>query len=890
VAQVNAWLHDAFNPHAIARLRQVAYQKNVVMKYIDNLIAWGDQLFRQNTLETINEATQLYVLAADLLGPRPERIPPRGTIQPETYHSLKDKLDIFSNTLIELENQFPFSTTVPIGGPNGGGPVTALSVGRTLYFGIPQNDRLLGYWDTVADRLFKIRHCLNIEGVAQQLPLFEPPIEPGLLVQAAAMGVDLGSALNDINAATPYYRFGYMLQKAQDLCSDLKALGAALLSALEKRDGEALSLLRSTHEMQMLNAARQIRAQQVEEAQHMLEGLQKSRLVTQARHVFYSTIPERIDYENEQVEQLGVAQDFQISAQVTDLAASVAHMIPDFVLGVSGAFSSPVTTLEFGGKNIGSALQATSRALSFIASLHSHEANMASIQGVWARRSDDWRLQAELAQKELDQIDKQILAAQIRLAIAEQEVKNHDLQTENARAVDDYLRHKYTNQELYEWMTSQISTLYFQTYQLAYDLARRAEKAYRFERGVTTSSFIQFGYWDSLKQGLLAGEQLSLALKQMDKAFMEQNKREYEITRQISLRLHDPLALIALKETGCCHVTLPEALFDVDYPGHYMRRIRSVSLTVPCVVGPYTSINCTLTLLGNTIRVSSNAQADYHAQEDDPRFIHNFAAVQSIATSHGQNDSGLFELNFRDERYLPFEGAGVVSEWRIDLPRECNAFDFETISDVIIRLSYTAREGGELLRKKAWSVATLPAPRAQKATEPLGAAPAQDGLSRLYSARHEFSNEWSRFLTPPDTTPGQMLSLDLSKERFPFQYRGRDIQINRVELFLKFKADDATKLYRENGDALKVSLTPPGGTAASASLDSLSAFLNGVPHGRLDVGGAGLGIWTLTVADADIAAIAAGLRHAVTVNGTVHQRLKADAIQDLVIVCHYAIT
>jgi hypothetical protein len=202
-----------------------------------------------------------------------------------------------------------------------------------------------------------------------------------------------------------------------------------------------------------------------------------------------------------------------------------------------------------------------------------------------------------MAFQELAQIDKQIDAAKIRRAIAEQEVKNHDLQIDNARAVDDYLHHKYTNQELYDWMVSQTSTLYFQTYQQAYDLARQAEKAYRFERGLTTSNFIQFGYWDSLKQGLLAGEQLSLALKQMEKAFMEQNKREYEITKQISLRLHDPLALIALKETGCCYVTLPEALFDVDYPGHYMRRIRSVSLTLPCVVGPYTSINCTLTLV-----------------------------------------------------------------------------------------------------------------------------------------------------------------------------------------------------------------------------------------------------------------------------------------------------
>jgi hypothetical protein len=34
-------------------------------------------------------------------------------------------------------------------------------------------------------------------------------------------------------------------------------------------------------------------------------------------------------------------------------------------------------------------------------------------------------------------------------------------------------------------------------------------------------------------------------------------------------------------------------------------------------------------------------------------------------------------------------------------------------------------------------------------------------------------------LTPPDTVSGPTLSLDLSKERFPFQYRGRDIHISR---------------------------------------------------------------------------------------------------------------
>ncbi len=889
VEQINQWMHDPFNPHRIARLRQVAYQKHVLMKYIDNLISWGDYLFRQYRPETIQEATQLYVLAAELLGPRPQRIPPRGTSEPETYHTLKNKLDSFSNALVELENQFPFSVASPSASNDGSSAMTTLNIGQTLYFGIPQNDKLLGYWDTVADRLFKIRHCMNIEGIVQQLPLFEPPIDPGLLVQAAAAGLNLSSALSDMHAPTPYYRFQYMLPRAQELCHDLKALGSALLTTLEKRDAESLALLRSTHEINLLNAARRIKEQQIEEARQTLEGLRRSRLVVQARYDYYSTIPERIDYENEQIEQLGVAQDYQIAAQVSDIAASIAFAIPDFDAGVSGPFGSPVAKLRYGGHNIGNALQTASRVLNFIASLHSHQATMASIQGGWKRRSDEWALQARVAQKELDQIDVQILAARIRETIAEQELRNHDLQIEQANAVDEFMRRKYTNQDLYDWMVAQITTIYFQTYQLAYDLAKRAEKAYRFERGVTASNFIQFGYWDNLRKGLLAGEQLSLALRQMDSAFLEQNRREYEITKQISLMLHDPMALIALKETGQCHVSLPEALFDVDYPGHYMRRIRSVSLTIPAVVGPYTSINATLTLLSNKTRISSQAQSEYREQDNDPRFVANFAAVQSITTSHGQNDSGMFELSFHDERYLPFEKAGAVSEWRIDLPRECNAFDFTTISDVIITLNYTAREGGEALRRKAWNAATLPVPSVQRAPVGLGPLPSQDNLVRLYSAKHEFPNAWYRFLSPQAAAPAQSLAFELTADRFPFQFRSREVHIQRVELFWKLKTDEATKAYREQGAPLTVALTAPAESPVAGQLTSVPSVLNGMPRAMLEVGDVGLGTWTLTVADGDIARIAALLRRSSTVSGVTRYHLNPDAIDDLLIVCHYAL-
>jgi hypothetical protein len=60
---IEVYKKDPFNPHAIARLRMSAIQKSIVMKYIDNLLDWGDQLFSQDTMESINEATLLYIIA-----------------------------------------------------------------------------------------------------------------------------------------------------------------------------------------------------------------------------------------------------------------------------------------------------------------------------------------------------------------------------------------------------------------------------------------------------------------------------------------------------------------------------------------------------------------------------------------------------------------------------------------------------------------------------------------------------------------------------------------------------------------------------------------------------------------------------------------------------------
>jgi hypothetical protein len=58
IAAIGAWRDKPFRPHLVARTRPTAYMYATVMAYLDNLVAWGDSLFRQDTRESINEAMQ----------------------------------------------------------------------------------------------------------------------------------------------------------------------------------------------------------------------------------------------------------------------------------------------------------------------------------------------------------------------------------------------------------------------------------------------------------------------------------------------------------------------------------------------------------------------------------------------------------------------------------------------------------------------------------------------------------------------------------------------------------------------------------------------------------------------------------------------------------------
>jgi len=779
VASVWAWLLDPLDPHGIARMRSGTYRWVVVRKYLDNLLDWGDWLFRRDTIESINEATQLYLLAAAILGRKPEQIAAH-----ETENRTFDELEapaLFGG-LVELESfdvggpvPPPLDPTFTLGelGGGGGAPPGELTAADDIrvvppppppaplwwYFCLPPNDQLLAYWDTVADRLFKIRNCQNIDGIRRQLALFAPPIDPALLVRARAAGVSIDSVLSDLHGPVPIHRYRTLLARALEMCGDVRALGAALLSALERRDGETLAQLRAEHEVALHRRTKDVRTVQLREAEEQRKVLAaETRTVTQRRD-FYKNRKRISAKESRHRKALWVAMGLDIAGAAAKAVGASLKIVSAKKESIAEGLIALAETLSIGGiiaRTVG---------------------QQAVTQAGYERRGDEWTHQEQQADAELHQIEARAAATEIRIALAQRELDNTERQIADAQAVEAFMRSKYTGAQLYNWMVGQLSGLYFQSYKLAFDLARAAERALQREL-VTDETFVRFDAWDNLKRGLLAGERLQLDLRRLDAAHRALDRREYELTKRISLRAVDPAALVDLREDGSCVFELPEVLFDLDHPGHYLRRIKSVSMTIPAVVGPHTSVGARLVLERHRTRVDATSAGAYAEQEDDTRFEYGFGGPQAVATSRARDDAGLFELNLNEERRLPFEGSGVISRWRIDLPAAHRQFDYTTISDVQLQIAYTAREGGDGLRAHAEA----------SMTEMLNAAAAQveaadGGLAMMLSANRDFPVDWERFLRPTGE-PLTTLSVPIVADRFPYVWRQAGLTVTGVQLVI----------------------------------------------------------------------------------------------------------
>jgi hypothetical protein len=786
---LTAYNDDPFDPDAIAQLRLGAYQKAVVMKYIDNLLDWGDSLFTQDTWESITQATLLYLLAYDLLGPRPESVGQCSPPAPKTFADIKAQYSggNIPQFLLELEPTVTSDTTA----------VTSSAFNMiNAYFCVSENDQFTAYWDRVDDRLYKIRHCQNIAGTFRQLALFEPPINPADLVRAAASNIPI-SAATGLAAQVPHYRFEALLERAKNITGTLTQMGATMLNVLEKKDTEQLSLLRATQEtvlQQLINTTRQ---KQLDEANATLDSLNKSLAAAQHRTDYYQGLVTRGLTSGEQDSQnlLISALAFEALATVLNTIASPAYAIPT------------IFGLADGGVSPGGVIAALADASGRIANTLNLGSYLAATMAQYDRRMQEWQFQLQMAQDDVDLLNKQIVAAQIGAAIASSELATQQKISEQVNEIQDFLQRKFSNQDLYQWMLNRLSVLYFQMFKLALEVALTVQTAYQYELN-RDDTFISFDYWDSLKQGLLVGEGLLLGLSQLEKAYVENNSRRLEVEKTISLLQLDPNAFLDLKNTGKCQFQLSEKLFDYDFPGHYCRQIKTIGISIPAIIGPYQNIKATLTQLSDRVLIQADQNAVAYLltgqgnQPDTSILRSNWRRNQKIALSRGVNDSGMFELNFKDERYLPFEGTGAVSTWELRLPKATNRIDFANLSDVIIHLSYTALDAGD-------------GPFTQKVQALLTTF---EGAYYL-SLNQSYPGAWHSFMTTQNGQKSQQLKVGISNQIIPPHLT--DVKLENV--YFKLDVPDGTMIP---SGATFLSAQIGNGSATTVSLNSNTATVS----------------------------------------------------------------
>ncbi|KAF3262426.1 hypothetical protein TWF192_007101 [Orbilia oligospora] len=798
---IEEWRKAPFVPYVVARNRPIAYMKWVVMKYLDTLVAYGDYYFRQNSLESIPLATQLYIEAAHIFG-NPEVEPARmGTMKTTTYQALIDQnnMDSFSNSSIKMEYMFPFAGKVRANNiPENTSQSVAAEIAKSIlglratrYFGLPLNPRIKEIGSLIQDRLGKIRACLDINGVPQHLPLFDAPIDPGMLVQAASSGDGggLGAALFYVDQPMPNYRFHHVLQKALEVCQELKGYESTYLSVREKCDAEALSSLRCKQDLAIGALTQDLKELALGEANKAIESLKESRRGPESRmkyflrllgedaalvpgeNTMFTEIEQSIDKPTSDDLRLNISEVRELEfadkshskseeAAQMELAASVLHLIPSIAMNLSPLGCG--TAVDYGAQNIAAFLSTVASFKRVDADNLSFESSRHARRGGLLSQVQERRLQANICGYELNSIDSQIRAQEIRIKAAQKDVDTIILQREHMKQYDDFLRSKFTSEELYTWLDNTYRQTYFQTYNLAFDIARSAERAYKFEKGDDSAQFISLNKnWNSTREGLGAAEELYLSLKRLELAYMERKPHDYEIRKNVSLRQIDPIQLHELRETGTAEFEIPEILYDMDFPGHYQRRIKTVSISIPCIAGSYQSISCVLRLLDHRYRSSTSRLDSYKESTTTPddRFRSIRVPVTSISTSSANNDSGIFELNFQDERYVPFEGAGAISRWRVELPKKYKQFNYDTISDVVLHVRYTSKDGGGIMRQKA-----------EDNLETLFSGTSVFQLHSVIDIPSDYSNEWYRGIRASSaTTPSSgKITLENIQQQLPF--------------------------------------------------------------------------------------------------------------------------
>lgn len=524
--------------------------------------------------------------------------------------------------------------------------------------------------------LFKIRNCMNIAGMLRELDPFAAPTDSTTGIQVIGAGGGSISVPSQRTIPPSAYRYRFLVERARQLVAMAQQVEAAFLSTLEKLDAERYAELRAEQDMATSKANIKLQDLKVTEAHDgvALAEMQRDRAMIQSRFYNDRLSEGLIGFEEDVRSLLRYVNTLQVSASASFFAAAVAS-------GFTGKFSEVAT-------NTGNALNAIASGLNSQVQLYQQLAS-------FERRKQEWEFQLSLADQDVRIGQQQIKLANDRLRIVGQEREIAMIQNDHAKTTLDFLRNKFTSAELYEWMSGVLEDVYAWFLQEATAVAIMAENQLIFERNTAFPPIIRSDYWlvdpnqlngsleggNTDRRGLTGSTRLLRDLTELDQAAFTTNSPKRQLSKTLSLSEIAPEELINLRTNGLARFYTMHEHFDRDYPGHYLRLIKRVAVTVIALTPATKGIRATL--------VNGGASTVFTGGDlFQERVIKRYP--DEIALSSGVGDQGVFQMQGEGEFLNPFEGSGVQTLWEFRMDKAANPFDFGSIADVLLTIEYEA--------------------------------------------------------------------------------------------------------------------------------------------------------------------------------------------------------
>lgn len=700
------------DPDAIAFSNRIHYRKAIFMGYVRCIIAHADSLYRRLTRDSLVAAKLQYTRALSLMGSAPAAKAMSHWKPQSAFDILKPKPESSISSLASFAQSLEVDVANLPARVEGTPDFEMLELDVLRPF---TNDQLLDTWKYIEECLWNMRHNLTIDGKPMMLALYAPPTNPLDLLRAQAGGSSGATRNAGGWKNIPHYRFRTLLSTAQNAVQTLIGFGREVRQLMELRDRGQLEELQQSHVIALGAHAKTIQEETIKQMEASLKGLEQSQVMIQERADHYKQLNENPLLAPEIAgDAFGLTGKLLgAGAFVPRIAGSVinASIKEQTLTGIVTPFPAVLAGTQGGDR--GEPLNAVGATLTILGSVAYATGEAFQRTAYYLRRSEEWEFAEAQANSELMVIKEQLTAQEHTLNAARASLAQTQKANEQAQEIYSFYKTRATNVELYRWLLSQMATLYFQAYDAVVGLCLSAEASWQYEMGDFDTQVIRPNVWMDHRHGLSAGESMLLDLLRLERMFLERNERRLELTKTISLRQlfergeFTPArtwdSVIADLEKGKLDFEFSQRLFDSDYPGHYCRQITSVELSLPVVLGPYQDVRAVLTQIASTtVHKADIDSLEYlygdRNQMPPPGILLNPRSNQQVGISHGLQDSGLFQLMFGDERYLPFEGTGAVSHWRLELPRAATSDDqvklIESLTDIIVQVRYLAKVGG----------------------------------------------------------------------------------------------------------------------------------------------------------------------------------------------------